>query len=287
MTTKKDVSSIIDDNEKLMKDFYGRHKTRDPKSSKGYNKFIEYVEELRRNVYFKKDFEEFCKFLNKSKRINKQREIDKKILNLCKKYNIPIGTLEGLGYIEDGNRFEMGWAGGYEINYDMNYLLDLYPFFYEKSSIPINDLLTKNKEVIIEALINCFPVAISLHKFSTKRDLLDYIEKNWNTIEKMLSRYREKPYRGRNKKNDWELVDFIWENHNSNSKEIKEKLKNKFPHHGLIYSDILKIISLEKKRRNKNITQDKKYPRKDLKYNGNNCWTEPSGLIIKINKAIN
>jgi len=247
---------------------FSQFKKRDQNLPQGYNKFIEYIEELRRNIHFKKDFEEFCQFIRKNKN---GKEVNKKIFNFCKKYNIPVGTLEGFGYISDGDRFFWGWVAGDIFNYDMCHPLDLYSLFYEKNE---SDLfmynLTKDKNLVIKSLINCFPVAIALHKFSTKRDLLDFIEKEWNTIEEILSRYREKPYRGRNKKIDWDMVDFIWENRNLRSKEIKEKLNAEFPQNGLVYNDILKIISLEKKKRNKNIAQDKKYPRKDLIYDGLN-----------------
>lgn len=253
---------------------FDQFKKRDLKLSQGYNKFIEYIEELRRNVYFIKDFEKFYKFINKNKD-KKKRE--KRMLNFCKKYNIPIGTLEGLGYIKDGERFDWGWAGGFTFNYDMGELLDLNP----KLTLS-NDILTKNKNIILEALTNCYPIAIAIHKFSTKRDLLDYIKKNWHSIESILINRRKeeytkklekyidikrfkkldwevrknfikklftKPYIGRLKKINWELTDFIWENRNFKSKEIKKKLDNKFPNNELIYNDILKIISLEKKRR--------------------------------------
>ena len=260
---KKDIPTI-------KKNPFDQFKKRDIKLPQGYNKLIEYVEELRRNIHFKKDFEEFCQFVRKNKN---KKERDKRIFNLCKKYNIPVGTLEGLGHIRNGDRFFWGWVAGDTFNYDMCHPLDLHSLLYEKNESELFSYdLTKNKDLVIKSLINCFPVAIALHKFSTKRDLLDYIEKEWSTIEKILSRYREKPYRGRNKKIDWEMVDFIWENRNLSSKEIKEKLNNKFPHNGLIYNDILKIISLEKKRRNKNLAQDKKYPRKDLIYDGLNNY---------------
>jgi hypothetical protein len=278
----KENHMLKEDNDKMLEEFYERHKKRNPKGSRGYEKFIEYVEELRRNIYFKKDLKKFEQFYSNNYKKNKRKDIDKKILNLCKKYNIPVGTLEGLGGIKDGNRFEMGWAGGCKFNYDMNEQLDLYAFF-SKKEILSNYVLTKNKKVIYESFINCYPIAIALHKFSTKRDLLGYIEKNWKSIEGELIDYRKKqyiprlekqidvkrfkkvdwqirkrflkslftkPYIGRIKRMDGEIVDFIWENRNLGSKEIKKRLDDKFPKNGLIYNEILKIKSLEKKRRN-------------------------------------
>ena len=85
---------------------FDQFKKRNHNLPQGYNKFIEYIEELRRNTHFKKDFERLIRFFKENKNTKKR---EKKAFIFCKKYSIPIGTLEGLGYIKDGERFF--WAG--------------------------------------------------------------------------------------------------------------------------------------------------------------------------------
>lgn len=95
-----------------------------------------------------------------------------------------------------------------------------------------------------------FPISIDIHRFATKRDVLDYIEKRWVLIENMLSVYKEKRVKFRKRKYNRKLLDFIWDNKGFGIATLKKLLDEKFPHNGLIYYELYKIISLEKQRRN-------------------------------------
>lgn len=126
-------------------------------------------------------------------------------------------------------------------NYDEN-LNQVYP--------PIPFWLDKRKRDHLKA----FPISIDLHRFTTKRDLLDYIEKRWPWIENMLGTYREnKRIKFRKRKLDRKMIDFIWDRRSMGIKDIKKALDIKYPQNNLIYYEIYKLISIEKHRRNKKI----------------------------------
>jgi hypothetical protein len=103
--------------------------------------------------------------------------------------------------------------------------------------------------------IRAYPVSIDIHKYATKRDVLDYIEKRWSFIEDYLGTYTSEKVRFRKRKMDREIVDYIWENRKVKSKNILELINKKYPDNklNLGYEDVLKIISNEKFRRSKRI----------------------------------
>lgn len=94
-----------------------------------------------------------------------------------------------------------------------------------------------------------YPIHLEIHRLASKRDVLDFIEKRWELIESFIDFYRDKKPRIRQRKLPREIADFIWENRKLNQKKIKELLDIKFPKNTLVYNEIYKIISLEKKRR--------------------------------------
>lgn len=119
----------------------------------------------------------------------------------------------------------------------------------DRDYAPIEFNTMKRTEVI------AYPIAIELHRFTTKRDILDFVEKRWDMIDAALSMYRgDKVVRLRNRKHKRAMADFIWENRKSDSDKMKELLNKKFPHNGLVYYEIQKIIYEERKRRSRKIT---------------------------------
>jgi len=103
---------------------------------------------------------------------------------------------------------------------------------------PINQL-----EIIV------YPLSIAIHRNASKRDVLDFIEKNWWFINKSSVESDEKTYRARKRKHSPEVLDFIWQNHSLPAIKIKQKLDEKFPKNGFVYYEISKIIQLEKTKR--------------------------------------
>lgn len=91
-----------------------------------------------------------------------------------------------------------------------------------------------------------YPSAVLIHKKASKRDVLDFIEKRWPWINQWLD---DKSLKYKPRKIRQEILDFIWERRNLPAKKIKEKLDASFPKNGLVYFEISKIISIEKRRR--------------------------------------
>ncbi len=101
----------------------------------------------------------------------------------------------------------------------------------------------------LQTFVSAYPVSINIHKFATKRDVLDYINKNWDIIVSFIEDYRENKVNFRQRKLDRKITDFIWEHKNLSLKELKKELDKSHPNNGLVYNEIGKIISLEKRRR--------------------------------------
>lgn len=231
----------------------------------GYNKFIAYVEELRRNERFKRDFKKIVKMFQDG---TDEKIRDKAIFKFLAKYNIHWGTFEGLGYIKEGERFNWGWLFPNIHNHDMCFVKDVYGLSYKKwrinkkgERVKNMDLdvisfieTTKNAELVEESFRRLYPVAIFIHRFASKRDVLDYVEKEWHRIEYLLAFYRDKKYKPKRRKFNQELIDCIWKNRNLPAKQIKKIIDKKFPHNQLVYYQISKIISLEKKKRTRKIS---------------------------------
>ncbi len=94
-----------------------------------------------------------------------------------------------------------------------------------------------------------YPISIAIHRNASKRDVLDFIEKNWWFINKPMKESEDKTYRARKRKYDQKMLDFIWQNHSLPSTKLKEKLDKEFPKNGLVYYEISKLIQLEKQKR--------------------------------------
>jgi hypothetical protein len=104
-----------------------------------------------------------------------------------------------------------------------------------------------------------YPVTLTIHRNSAKRDVLDFIENNWKMIKHQLIQRpekdtKEKTLRVRSKKRDQRLRDFIWSKQHLSFKIAKPFIDEEFPKNGLTYSDFNDIVSLEKKQRLGNIS---------------------------------
>jgi|GEM_PF-4273262 len=99
------------------------------------------------------------------------------------------------------------------------------------------------------------PVAITINRQASKRDVLDYIEKKWPNIETMLRNFNDdKVLRLRKRKYPQKMIDIIWDNQSLPSKQIIEKLNKEFPDNIFAYYEINKIIRNERQRRHGIIT---------------------------------
>ncbi len=98
------------------------------------------------------------------------------------------------------------------------------------------------------------PVMIKLSRLTTKRDLLDFVNKKWPEIknylynngdEKESIRIRKRPKASR------AVLDFIFEKYRNGAQYVVKLLDDKFPGHGLSYSEVTKLFNQERERRKK------------------------------------
>lgn len=106
----------------------------------------------------------------------------------------------------------------------------------------------------LQTFLTAYPISLNIHKFATKRDVLDYVNKNWDIIISYIEEYRENKVNFRQRKLDRKITDFVWEHKNLSLKELKKELDKSHPNNGLVYNEIGKIISLEKRRRLRKIS---------------------------------
>jgi hypothetical protein len=93
------------------------------------------------------------------------------------------------------------------------------------------------------------PVHICVSPLASKRDVLDYVTKNWRQIRSRLDdfggapRIRTRPMAERDR--------FIWKNRHASPEELEDMVSAKFPGGGLAYGDIHGILQKLKARQHK------------------------------------
>lgn len=242
------------------------------KETQGHRKFREYLEDLRRNKHF----------LKKVENIRAKSKKDP-----SKKQNECMGRLADLvayDYKEWTDKFkkESAFLNAIDANDLTNSLKEygvtsdifselVLSFFLKDKNLELSPMvdfcmINNNEEQYLNEEFNyipiqldprkhdyfdVYPVSIDIHRFASKRDILDFIEKRWPIIEYNLD--RESQVRFRKRKISRELSDFIWEKRDLNKKDLIGLLNEQFPQHNLEYFEIYKIISLEKQRRSQKL----------------------------------
>jgi hypothetical protein len=256
------------------------------KKTQGNKKMLRYIKELIRNKQFQKSLKRFRNFSNKSKMPegtyedwpSEQRKehdyVNKELTSIYNEYEI---LRKRCNKLLKGKRFRVaeGIAEAYGLDYELlgvlevlkenkkekKWLLEHFEFEIDMCrffNIADEQLSPFNKgEEIIHLMEHrqlnfiSYPTAIIIHKKASKRDVLDFIEKKWQWINQHLD---EKALKYKSRKFKQELLDCIWENRSLPAKKIKEKIDKLFPRNGLVYYEISKIISLEKRRRFETLT---------------------------------
>lgn len=96
--------------------------------------------------------------------------------------------------------------------------------------------------------VKLFPVHLAISPYASKRDVLDYINKNWNLIKFHLEQYDKKLPNYRQKKNS-KRDEFIWKNRKLPATELAKKADEKFPGDNLTYTDVNSILYNLRKRK--------------------------------------
>jgi hypothetical protein len=207
--------------------------------TQGNKKFSQYLNDLRKN----ENFIELIQKLKTEKNHKKKRKLS---IKLAEKYGIDSDLLF---YIQDKlypNKEDIDWGEFIDVC-QIEDSDDVISYEEEHQQLPIKKDLIRLMDML------AYPVSIRIHRLASKRDVLDFIEKRWDYIEKnYLELYRGKNPRIRRRKNQ-KMYDFIWDNRNKDKKTIKKLLDEKYPDYNIDYFEIYKIIQLERKRRSKDI----------------------------------
>jgi hypothetical protein len=201
-------------------------------ATQGNKKIKQYLEDLRKNIVFQKRIVELKNEKSKEKR-------NALHIKLCNDFGIDWELFQNIR--ENESDSSSNWANSVdmcEVGFD---------FDSDFSDAPLKSKLEK------ELHKNAYPVSVDIYKFASKRDILDFIEKNWKTIESHLMFHRGKPKNFRQRKNE-RINEFIWKNKDLENKSIKKLLDNNFPGNGLVYNEIYDIIRNEGKRRSRKLT---------------------------------
>lgn len=245
------------------------------KQTQGQKKLLQYLEDLKRNEIFMGKLNRLKTISNSKKKNNKGEEkkgnsfnewlekygkymkwlkkikshktnLDKIYEQLAEEYGVDVTLLDTLQMIPLLKRGKL--MSSYEdfctIRDDQDIILN-----HDIFGDPPIEL---DKREIYHMM--AYPISINIHKFASKRDVLDFIEKRWDIIENLLEIYRgEKKIRFRKRKLSREMFDFLWDNKSSDAKELTAIFNSKFKQ-TLAYYEVYKIIEQERKRRLKKIS---------------------------------
>lgn len=209
------------------------------KTTKGNLKLKQYLEDLTKNHAFVS----LCKKIEFESLPAKRKKL---MLYMADKYGIDWEMFENIRDIMEGYSDEIIWGDRPDVCEISDRIDEIE---YEKEhKIPIE------KDMLRYPNYLSYPVSINLHKLASKKDVIDFIEKRWEFIEPYLDRTK---LRIRKRKNQ-ELINFIFNFWNNESikfdiKDLKKKLDEKFSDNNLAYYEIYKIISIEKRRRFKDL----------------------------------
>lgn len=156
---------------------------------------------------------------------------------LCKEYGIDPILFDRLVSAYKNNQME-GWDFNEETSSDVCIIES-----QEDIDRPV-DIHSFHVGLVDGIQKDIYPINLKIHRFSSKRDILDFVENKWKDISPYLSEKRIKQ-----RKVSREVTDFVWKNRDKKAKEIASLLKTKYPKQNLLYFEINKILNEEKKRR--------------------------------------
>ncbi len=100
-----------------------------------------------------------------------------------------------------------------------------------------------------KVLYTAYPVGIAIHPRASKRDVLDFIEKRWDSIKAAGLYVDVGPIRIKDRSYSPEIADFIWNKQSMPPKLLEKSLAEKFPDSNLVYYEINQILRKERERR--------------------------------------
>ncbi|MCC7436776.1 hypothetical protein IT402_02805 [Candidatus Nomurabacteria bacterium] len=93
-----------------------------------------------------------------------------------------------------------------------------------------------------------FPVHLMISPDASKRDVLDFINKNWQLVQAYMEDYKRKTPAIREKQNK-ERDSRIWELQHLGAKMVASKINQEFPNTNFSYADVNKVLHRMRKKR--------------------------------------
>jgi hypothetical protein len=155
---------------------------------------------------------------------------------ICREYGIDAQLLDWLVHASKEGRLE-GWDFSEATSDDVCFL-------EIAESETLIDIHTFHLTKVDQTDRAVYPVRINLHRFASKRDVLDFVEKRWDYISTHLKEKRIKK-----RKLPRGVNDFIWKNREKKAKEIASLINDIYPQFSFTYSEVSKILTDERKRR--------------------------------------
>mgnify|MGYP001611041549 FL=1 len=214
-----------------------------PPMTQGQKKTRQRLKELFDNEVFKSELADILAMPNKNKK-------NKQLWKLAYKYRLEYEMGRPLLDIIMGMDPGLDKQIGHEL--DVCQLYDEEDH-YLNEQFPVDFQIPPSKHPGTRAQIKAFPVHIGISIHSTKRDVLDFVNKRWDYIRYMLDCFtndrpgitRVKPKAKRD--------DFIWENRDAPSKALADKVNLVFPDENLTYADINSILYYLRQRKFSNL----------------------------------
>lgn len=230
------------------------------KTSQGQKKMKQLLEDTRRDSVFRKNLEKIVKSepsythdnlkplytlyrvyldaleLFRKKYLYKDKSFKLK-RKLCKEYGIDPILFDRL-YFNFRNEKLEGWDFSEETSGDVCLIEN-----QEERDLPVG-MHTYHATILDGIDKDVYPLHLKIHRFASKRDVLDFVETHWDQLRPSLFEKRIKQ-----RKLSREIVDFIWKHRDKKAKGIIPLLKEKYPKISLAYFEINKVLSEEKKRR--------------------------------------
>lgn len=241
------------------------------KETQGHRKLRQYLEDLKRNKHFIAKVNKIKAQLVSEDETRDDRDLEAELNSILEDYDELRKVCERIRATHPSVTAQVmaEMAEEYGVDDDMFFAISI-PEILQSNDFELGNIhdmctLSDNYDIHFNTVFpykpfeldwerqrhyRAYPVSIDLHKFSTKRDVLDFIEKRWVIIESYLTSYRgQKKVRFRQRKYARKILDCIWLYRKLDLKGIKSKLDEKFPENGIVYFEISKLLSLERKRR--------------------------------------
>lgn len=247
------------------------------KQTEGQKKVRQYTQDLLRN----KPFMSLIEKLEEAKKTIPDKEIDGflRLLKYYRKLDLQAKKLEQTLYGKS-NKIKDKLAEEYGLDHELlrPILMAKAPFEdeklkddlqydplstdfcivvdnYDENLNPVYPPMPLSMDVNKQNHLKAFPVSIDIHRFTTKRSLLDFVEKRWPWIQNIIGAYNDdKNIRFRTRKYGHKFLDFIWDHRNLSDEELKTRVDTQFPGNNFVYYEFRQIIAQEEKRRNRKIT---------------------------------